>query len=162
MVCMLVPTFMHTYTMLAQSGARSGEAAMEIVLYAAALLVAVLVVIVVALVVRRWLLGSADTGDAGGFTMAEMRRMHEAGELSDEEWESAKAALRAHTRRAAGVADDVDDTNASPQADESNDPNTDVDPDNRNDSGNADDLDQQDNGPNDSDNDQPQGPSAPT
>ena len=105
MVRMPVPT----QTMLAQSGARSANAATEIIVYAGALLVAVLIVIVVAVLVRRLLLRSSDPSDAGGFTLAEMRRMHEAGELSDEEWESAKAALRAHTRRAAGVADDADE-----------------------------------------------------
>lgn len=46
---------------------------------------------VVAVIIRRRSLG--DTGPSIGFTLADLRAMHESGEISDEEFATAKARM---------------------------------------------------------------------
>ncbi|MEX1016856.1 MAG: SHOCT domain-containing protein [Phycisphaeraceae bacterium] len=64
----------------------------------AGLTVAVVVLGVVAMLVRRWMLKDDQPGTRPGFTLADMRRMHAAGDLSDEEYERARAALLGEAR----------------------------------------------------------------
>ena len=42
--------------------------------------------------IRRWA-SSADDAPAGGFTLGELRRLHQAGQMTDEEYEKAKAMI---------------------------------------------------------------------
>lgn len=62
---------------------------------AAMLAGAVILLVLVGVVVRRLVVGRGDQAPAqrAGLTLREMRRMHEAGELSDEEFEAVKASL---------------------------------------------------------------------
>jgi hypothetical protein len=41
---------------------------------------------------RRWV-SSADDAPAGGFSLGELRRLHQEGQMSDEEYEKAKAMI---------------------------------------------------------------------
>lgn len=92
------PGLVPAMPLLAQSPDRVDQATQQVLWAVAMILVAIVVVVVVALVLRRLLLKPPDQTASRGFTLAEMRRLHEQGELSDEEWEAARSALLAHTR----------------------------------------------------------------
>ncbi len=76
-----------------------------------ALLIVALAVLLglVALAVRKKLTqpGEADASAGMGFTLADLRRMHDAGEIDDAEFARAKAKMLAHAR--AGLGDDDED-----------------------------------------------------
>ena len=56
--------------------------------------VAAIVLIALAFWLRRWLTGDEEEGvDTSGYTLEELKRMHAEGQLSDEEFAQAKAAL---------------------------------------------------------------------
>ncbi len=58
----------------------------------------------IALVIRRVMFGEDDSpGQTPGFTLRDLRQMHESGELSDEEWQAVKDRLLAQSK--AEVAD---------------------------------------------------------
>ncbi len=61
-------------------------------------------------VIRKWVNRSGDDrGVISGFTLAELRQLHRDGELTDEQFASAKAALIAHGLAAMGGLDRDDD-----------------------------------------------------
>ncbi len=70
----------------------------EIFFYLGIIVGAAVVLVIVALVVRRFMLGRHDPGES--FTLSDMRRLHQQGQLSDEEYEAARKRLIAHQRAA--------------------------------------------------------------
>lgn len=64
-------------------------------------------------IVRRLLRGSEDHSEAGGFTLHDLRRMREAGELSEEEFDRARLAMIDRVRNRAPA-----DADAAPNADQ--------------------------------------------
>ena len=122
----------HGSATLAQTGGDTGRTAMEVLWNVALIIVAVAVVIVVALVARRWLLGSSsEKTELEGFTLADMRAMHERGELSDEEWQATRQALLSRGRQALHSEAEADSAaqtgTTSPASDEAGPPNADDD-----------------------------------
>lgn len=85
-----------TFT-LAQAATR--DATLQI-LWAAGVLLAVLAVaVVVGLAVRRILFSEPEKRETTGFTLEHLRRMHQQGELSDEEWQAMREALLTQNQR---------------------------------------------------------------
>ena len=83
----------YTLTALAWSPVR-------IVVLAAVLAVALILLVLVGVILRRVLIGGAnEPADPGGVTFERLRRLHEAGELSDEEFAAVKASLARRMNR---------------------------------------------------------------
>lgn len=77
---------------------------MDILLAVAGIAVLAIVLVAVALVVRKkYMNQQSDASQGTGFTLSDFRRMHREGQLSDAEYEAAKASLLAHTRAASGI-----------------------------------------------------------
>ena len=77
-----------------------GWSAVRIVVLAAVLAVALLVLVLVGVILRRALMGGTnEPTDTGGVSFEKLRRMHEAGELSDEEFAAVKASLARRMNR---------------------------------------------------------------
>ncbi|MFA9477831.1 hypothetical protein ACERK3_05925 [Phycisphaerales bacterium AB-hyl4] len=62
------------------------------------LAVAVIVLVSIALVIRRFMLSRDEPTRMPGFTLSDMRRLHAAGELSDEEFERVRSAMIGQAR----------------------------------------------------------------
>ena len=78
---------------------RTVEASTEILKWLAVIVVAAIVVIVVAVIARRILMGEdEDQSGTPGFTLGDLRKMHERGELSDEEYDTARRGMIARSR----------------------------------------------------------------
>lgn len=80
--------------LLAQANQHTGRIFWSVLLLA----VAVIVLVAIAMLVRRFMLSSDEPDHTPGFTLAEMRRLRDAGELSDEEYERVRSALVGQTR----------------------------------------------------------------
>ena len=65
----------------------------RIILAAALLAVALIFIVIVGVFLRRALLGGSSQGVDHGVSLEKMRRLHEAGELSDEEFAAVKDSL---------------------------------------------------------------------
>lgn len=74
------------------SGDRSGQLFSSILPWLLLLAVVAVVGVVVILLVRRWLT-SESSRETIGFTLQDLRNLHAAGELSDEEYERARASM---------------------------------------------------------------------
>ncbi len=86
-----------------QPTAREGA---DIIVALAWLSAAAALVIIAFWLIRRWVLRSGeDDGQASGFTLAELRRLHREGDLTDAQFQAAKAALIAHGLAAMGGID---------------------------------------------------------
>ena len=83
----------------------------DIFFWLGAIVVAGIVLGIVALVLRKLLLGGSDAPTIG-FTLADIRQLHESGELSDEEFALAKGQMVAQNR--AMLADDEPENDAEP------------------------------------------------
>jgi len=84
----------------------TADAGVDIIVALAWLSAAAVVLAVAFLVVRRLVLrGEADDGVATGFTLGDLRRLHAEGELTDAQFEQAKAALIARGRAALGASE---------------------------------------------------------
>ncbi len=79
-----------------------------------AALVAVVVVGAVAIWLIRRIFGGDNVGGSGGFTLQELRSMHAAGQLSDEEFRQAKESVIGRIRESESDATD-DGNNAAAQ-----------------------------------------------
>lgn len=79
-----------------------------------ALILAVLLIGMLALLVRYWLTRRQDSGGAIGFTLADMRRMHREGLISDEEFEATKAKMIANHSAVSGIRETPQTPKAEP------------------------------------------------
>jgi hypothetical protein len=70
----------------------------EVILWLAVLVAACVLLAVAALAVKRRLFGQADDASPVGFTLADLRRLHAEGQLSDEELAAAEARTLARSR----------------------------------------------------------------
>ncbi len=85
----------------------------EVMIWLGVLLVAAVLIGVIGYMLRKRLLGGDDGEETiQPFTLADLRRLHREGQLSDEEYERAKAAMIAQTRSAFGdqASDENDDS----------------------------------------------------
>jgi len=73
----------------------------------------VLLIAIVAVIRRRML---RDDEPADGFGLADLRRLHAEGQLSDEEYEQAKASMLARARAGFGLVEEGADEPAAPPA----------------------------------------------
>ena len=90
------------------------QALQDIWFWLGVLLAASFVLVVVLLVVRKIMMrGLEGDGGAEPFTLAELRRMHDEGQLSDAEFERAKKGLIARSLSALDSESDVVDENDS-------------------------------------------------
>jgi hypothetical protein len=102
---------------IAQSD-ESSRSSVEVIVSLGYLVGAALLVGLAFWAIRKWVMrGGQDQSIASGFTLAELRQLHRNGELTDEQFASAKAALIAHGLAAMGGLGDEEPT---PEADESN------------------------------------------
>ena len=85
---------MHTIPMATSSNA---EAFPELVPWIAVLLVVVVVGAISIAIIRR-MTKPSNKAESEGFTLADLRELHAAGDLSDEEFERAKAAMVGRVR----------------------------------------------------------------
>ena len=84
------------------------------VLRAVAMLAGGLLVLIAAVVlVRKWLIGRDEVDQAPGFTLADMRRLRDEGELSEQEYQRIRARLIGEARR--GLDADDGDSQAPPR-----------------------------------------------
>jgi hypothetical protein len=101
-------------TTVAQS-ARVQANSVQILFWLAVIVAAAMVLIVVGVLLRKWFLREPeDAGPRLGFGLSDLRQMHAAGELSDEEFARAKAALIARSRGALGLESEETDADQSP------------------------------------------------
>jgi hypothetical protein len=73
-------------------------AAASILFWVAVLLAVIVALAVVALWLRRRLMVAEESEGGIGFTLGDLRRLHREGKMSDEEFNTAKAAMLARTR----------------------------------------------------------------
>jgi uncharacterized membrane protein len=78
---------------LSDAGEKSGQVLSEILPWLIVLAGVVLAGGVVIYFIRRSIKGDGDASGGGGFTLQDLREMHAAGELNDEEFERAKAQM---------------------------------------------------------------------
>jgi hypothetical protein len=79
--------------------AQTGEQSAAILRWLLVIAALAAVIVVVAVIVRRRLMADEEEEDAGpGFMLADLRRLHREGQLSDEEFATAKAAMIARSR----------------------------------------------------------------
>ncbi|MCC6683243.1 MAG: hypothetical protein IT445_20290 [Phycisphaeraceae bacterium] len=93
--------------------ALSAQTQRQIFFYLGMIVIAAIVLVAVALVVRRLMLGRHEPGES--FTLSDVRRLHQEGQLSDEEFEAARKRLIAQQRAAMNMAGDK--KNLDPHAD---------------------------------------------
>jgi len=80
--------------LLAQSGqSQGGTSVVSVLLWSGLLMVAVLLGAFAINMIRRAILGDGSEGETEGLSLHGLRQMHARGDLSDEEYEAAKAAL---------------------------------------------------------------------
>lgn len=88
--------FWHHLPMLAQQQAAAQTG--DIFFWLGMLLVASLVIILVAVIVRKRIMSHAQSTADQAFTLSDLRRMHQQGHMTDEEFARAKAAMIAQNR----------------------------------------------------------------
>lgn len=84
-------------TLLAQQSDKQAFSK-EVLFWLGAIVVAAVVLGFIALWLRKALTREVEPGPSLGFTLADLREMHEQGELSDEEFEAAKGKMLAKSR----------------------------------------------------------------
>ncbi len=94
-------------TNLAQ-GSSVQQAQSDILWWLGVIVVAAVALALIALAIRKAVNRASQTpmGGGVGFTISDLRRMHEQGELTDEEFENAKKLITARSRAAMGADDD--------------------------------------------------------
>ena len=116
---LLQPIGTHLPGLLAQS-ARANQARSEIWFYLLMLVLASCVIVVFGLIARKLLTSPIESGDAAAvIDLAELRRMHREGKLSDEEFQAARAAALMGSAALLTPASDTaeEDTDASDDPD---------------------------------------------
>jgi hypothetical protein len=101
---LLQPAFAYLLRPLLAQGAQSGEGVSTILWSIAAVAIAAVVFAVIALWLRRKLLHSRDDQPMG-VTINDLRRMRDAGHLTEEEFEATQAALQARRQANQSQAD---------------------------------------------------------
>lgn len=90
-------------------------------MWAGVLIAGIVVGAFATMLVRRWIAAGPTTADAGlpGFTLGELKDMHKAGQLTDAEFERAKAKIihRAQASAAASAATTKDQSKKKPSGD---------------------------------------------
>ncbi|MFN3168808.1 MAG: hypothetical protein ACE37H_17270 [Phycisphaeraceae bacterium] len=100
----------------------------EVILWLAVLVAACVLLAVAALAIKKRLFGGADTSSPVGFTLADLRRLHAQGQLSDEELAAAEARTLARSRshylgdETAGGSAEQAEEHPRPHASSTNDP----------------------------------------
>ncbi|MCC6423016.1 MAG: SHOCT domain-containing protein [Phycisphaerales bacterium] len=62
----------------------------KVIVWSLVLIGVIIILFVAAAWVKRWAARNADTGPVSGFSLSELRRLHQSGQLSQEEFERAK------------------------------------------------------------------------
>lgn len=78
--------------------AQADQSIWRIVVWSVVLIVVLVVLFAVATKVRRWSRGAGQETTGHGFTLSDLRRMHQAGQISDEEFERARGRIAAVAR----------------------------------------------------------------
>ena len=102
------------------AAALTADTQREIFFYLCLIVIAAVALAIVALLMRRMLLRHQDTGES--FTLADLRRLHEQGQLSDDEYEAARKRLIAHQRALLRQTDDEKNLNGHADKDADADP----------------------------------------
>ena len=98
------------------------EAILRILAIVGLLLVVAVLLVLLAVWLRRRFVQSSNDQPPTGFTLHEMRQLHQEGQLTDEEYQAARAALLARSRYA--LADDKNQTPDKPDSSSSRPPDT--------------------------------------
>lgn len=84
--------------------ASTQQAPREIFVWLAIIVGAAILLGVIAMVLRKALMGQDPNAGSVGFTLSDLRRLHAEGELTDEQFEQAKARIIAQSRAQLGEA----------------------------------------------------------
>jgi hypothetical protein len=95
------------------------QTAWRIMFWLAVLVLAAVVLGALGWALRKWLLREQEPEVGTGFGLSELRRMRDAGQLSEEEFQSARRLIVARTRQATGglEAEDLANGDSAPDSD---------------------------------------------